>query len=846
MNAPPDHMTEDLDARVAERIRELVAANEALKRELAERRRAEAALREREANAWTIVDSIPAGIALLSPAGAVEAVNDQLVRYFGKPLAELKDWASGDTIHPDDLPRVIDAFSHSIATGEAFDNEQRLRRFDGAYRWIQVRWAPLRDANGGTAGWCTLHTDIDERKCAEQALRASEINLRKIIDTIPALAWSARTDGTGEFFNQHYLDYVGLSLEQVRDWGWTAAVHPDDLDALVESWQAIMASGQEAKGEVRLRRHDGDYRWFLFRVSPLRDEHGKIVKWYGVNTDIEDRKRAETHLAGEKQLLEMIASGRPLRDVLVAICRFFEEACPDCCCGVYPIDWNGPIFQYGIAPSLPASYIDPIEGLAVGCDVAPCGIAAHENIQVIAEDIETDPRWTGTSYREHVLRHGLRAVWSTPICLPDGRVLGTFCIYQRRPGVPSAHHQNLIAHVTHIASIAIERAQAEDALRRSEMLLAEGQRLSLTGTYAWRVETDRLTFSEELRRIFELEGNAVVTVERIRERVHPEDHPMLVEKMQRARAGRESSEYELRLRMPDGRLKHLRVFGRLIRHHDGRLECLGAVQDVTQRRLAEEARDKVRSELSHVTRVMSLGALTASIAHEVNQPLAGIMTNASTCLRMLAADPPNIEGARETARRTIRDGNRAGDVIARLRALFGRKATVSETVDLNEATRGVLTLLFSDILRSRVVLRIELDEEPLLVTGDRVQLQQVILNLVRNALDAMRDVDDRPRDLLVRADMDEGRARLVVKDAGIGFAPQDAERLFDAFYTTKGDGMGIGLSLSRSIIESHGGTLSAEPNAGPGATFSFFIPRLAERATVGGFGGSPELRARAS
>jgi C4-dicarboxylate-specific signal transduction histidine kinase len=298
--------------------------------------------------------------------------------------------------------------------------------------------------------------------------------------------------------------------------------------------------------------------------------------------------------------------------------------------------------------------------------------------------------------------------------------------------------------------------------------------------------------------------------------------------------------------MPDDRLKRLRVLGRLIRHPDGRLECLGAVQDVTERRIAEEALDKVRSELAHVTRVMSLGALTASIAHEVNQPLAGIITNAATCLRMLAADPPNVEGARETARRTIRDGNRAGDVIARLRALFGRKATVSETVDLNEATRGVLTLLFSDILRSRVVLRIELDDEPLLVTGDRVQLQQVILNLVRNALDAMRDVDDRPRDLLVRADMDEGRARLVVKDAGIGFAPQDAERLFDAFYTTKGDGMGIGLSLSRSIIESHGGTLSAEPNAGPGATFSFFIPRLAERATVGGLGGSPELRARAS
>ncbi len=297
--------------------------------------------------------------------------------------------------------------------------------------------------------------------------------------------------------------------------------------------------------------------------------------------------------------------------------------------------------------------------------------------------------------------------------------------------------------------------------------------------------------------------------------------------MAQIRAGRDPGRSEIRLRMPDGRIKYLRI-DRPPGPPPGRpLEYLGAIQDVTQRRLAEEALDKVRSELAHVTRVMSLGALTASIAHEVNQPLAGIVTNASTCLRMLAADPPNIEGARETARRTIRDGNRAADVIARLRALFSKKAAATETVDLNEATREVLALVFSDLLRNRVILRVELDDDrPLLVTGDRVQLQQVILNLVRNASDAMSEVNDRPRHLLVRADgEEEGRVRLIVKDAGVGFEPQGAERLFDAFYTTKSDGMGIGLSVSRSIIESHGGRLWAEPNDGPGATFSFSIPR---------------------
>jgi C4-dicarboxylate-specific signal transduction histidine kinase len=229
-----------------------------------------------------------------------------------------------------------------------------------------------------------------------------------------------------------------------------------------------------------------------------------------------------------------------------------------------------------------------------------------------------------------------------------------------------------------------------------------------------------------------------------------------------------------------------------------------------------------------VTRAMSLGALTASIAHEVNQPLAGIITNASTCLRMLAADPPNVDGARETARRTIRDGNRAADVIARLRALFSKKAAATEILDLNEAIREVLALVFSDLLRNRIIARVELDDEPLLVTGDRVQLQQVILNFVRNASDAMSEVNDRPRDLLVKTEREEdGSARLTVKDTGVGLRPQAAERLFDAFYTTKSDGMGIGLSVSRSIVENHGGKIRFEANDGPGAAFSFSIPRSA-------------------
>ena len=372
-----------------------------------------------------------------------------------------------------------------------------------------------------------------------------------------------------------------------------------------------------------------------------------------------------------------------------------------------------------------------------------------------------------------------------------------------------------------------ERKRAEDELRRSEAFLAEAQSLSSTGSFFWRVATDEITWSEQLYRIYELEIGVPVTLELIRTRVHPED-VSLIEKMkmvEQARGGGKDFEWQYRLLMPDHSIKYLHAVAHATRDQDGQLEYIAAVQDVTARRLAEEARDKARSELAHVARVMSLGTLTASIAHELNQPLSGIVTNASTCMRMLATDPPNVEGARETVRRTIRDGNRASEMIIRLRALYSKKDPLPESMDLNEATRGVIALSLSELQKDRVILQLELADDLPVVTGDRVQLQQVILNLLLNASDAMSGVDDRPRQLLIKTEREEGdRVRLTVQDAGVGFDPQAGDRLFEAFYTTKNDGMGMGLSVSRSIIESHQGSLWAKLNDGPGATFSFSIP----------------------
>ena len=372
-----------------------------------------------------------------------------------------------------------------------------------------------------------------------------------------------------------------------------------------------------------------------------------------------------------------------------------------------------------------------------------------------------------------------------------------------------------------------EQKRAERALRRSEAFLAEGQHLGRIGSFSWRVSTDEITWSTELYRIYELEIGVPVTFELIRSRVHPED-VSLIEKMRMVDGAREDGhdfEWKYRLLMPDRSIKYMHAVAHATRDRDGQLEYIASVQDVTARRLAEEASDKARSELAHVARVMTLGMLTASIAHELNQPLSGIVTNASTCLRMLAADPPNVEGARETARRTIRDGNRASEVITRLRALFSKKDAATEPVNLNDAALEVIALSLADLQKNGVVLRPELADDLPLVTGDRVQLQQVILNLVLNASDAMSGVNDRPRRLVIRTEREDDRARLTVQDMGVGIEPYGMEKLFEPFYTTKSGGMGIGLSVSRSIIESHHGRLWATLNDGPGAAFSFSIPR---------------------
>jgi PAS domain S-box-containing protein len=412
------------------------------------------------------------------------------------------------------------------------------------------------------------------------------------------------------------------------------------------------------------------------------------------------------------------------------------------------------------------------------------------------------------------------------------------------------------------AQAVVDRARARamlagEALRLAHDRLTQAQRLSHPAAFTMDIEAHEHTWSQELFRILELEPETKMRLPTLRAFVHRDDLAAFDARFERSLADGSDLEHVFRVVTVKGTTKYLHALSRFVEGAAGRRIVVGSIQDVTECQHAAEALkvsdielrrahadlsegaakdapdcsvaggglDRARAELAHVTRATAMGALAASIAHEVSQPLVGIITNASTCLRMLSADAPDIAGAKLTLQRVMRDGHRASEVIKRLRGLFARKPPESEPVDLNDAAREILVLSSNDLQRGRVVLQTDFAGNLPIVAGDRVQLQQVIRNLVLNAAQAMGGVEERPHHLGVSTARDgTDQVTLSVRDCGVGAAGKDLEQLFNAFYTTKPDGMGVGLSISRSIIEAHGGRLWARANDGPGLTVSLSLP----------------------
>lgn len=531
--------------------------------------------------------------------------------------------------------------------------------------------------------------------------------------------------------------------------------------------------------------------------------------------------RALIHATNESELLqsicEILVKIGGLRMVWVGYREFDEQKT------IRPIAQAG--HDEGYVASVKVTWADTERGRG------PAGVAIRTGKVCSIQDVQTDMGFA--PWRTEALSRGYLSCVALPL-LSDGEPFGALGLYASEPG---AFNEQALEQFTELANnlafgaMALrtrrERNCAEEKLRRSEAYLAEGQRLSHTGSWAWVIATGEIFWSQEMYRIFGLDpATAKLNINSIVQYRHPEDRDFVQRTFDVAIRERKDFEIESRIICPDGAIKQLHTVGHPFFDETGSLtEFIGVVMDVSEQRRTEGALREAQSELARVARATMMGELTTSIAHEVNQPLAAVVTNANACFRWLAAEPPNFDEARAAVQRIVRDGNRASEVITHIRSLLKKGRSLKTRLNVNDVIHEVVALARSEVRQRGATLQTDLAADLPLVFADRVQLQQLLMNLVMNALDAMNTETCRSRLLRLHTRAHESNAILVaVQDSGIGLEAKQMERLFEAFYTTKPEGLGLGLSISRSIVEAHGGRLWAVLNDGPGATFQFTLP----------------------
>jgi PAS domain S-box-containing protein len=748
--------------------------------------------------AMQIVKSMPAFTWSASPEGHITHVSAGTFMFAGlkQPrrglFHQFDNSAWRQIIHSDDYVGLMNIRRKSLATGLAFDAELRIRRHDGVYRWFRLYGSLSRDHKGKLAGWYGTMIDIEERKVAEEHLLHNERQLQQLIDAVPAAIWSTTSDGRPTYVNKRFMQMTGATLEDItaQDGSLSLKIvlHPDDGDAALAAFVLSRETGEPYARRYRQIRADGTYRWTETRAEPLRDSNGTVINWYGQSIDIHDAVIAQQALEQSERQLQLLVNAVP---------AMIWSTTPD----------GHPVFVNKRFMDVTGTTLED----ATGPDGMPTLCTIHPDYRANARAALMDAFATGAPcmMRYPQLRNDGSHRWS------EVRV------------EPSRDRNGEVLQWYAVCVDIDDQVQAHEALLESERSLRQLVETLPAMIDCATPDGEPIYRSKQLREFLgynleELEGQPSRLEATLDAGVHPADLQGVKERYAHSLATGEPYARRHRLRRFDGEYRWVETRAGPMRDAAGAIVQWNVIcLDIDGEMRAQEELRQAQEKIARASQAASLAELSASIAHEVNQPLAAIVANSHACQRWLTASPPNIERAIRTVERVIRDANGAADVVSRIRALFKQSGDKRNLSKMKKVIAEVCDLIAEYAARRGTRIVIEVDPDVPLVAIDRVQIQQVLSNLIRNGIDAMDSVVG-DKVVWVRAGCHNGNTvQIVVSDMGPGVEFPD--RVFQPFFSTKENGMGMGLSICRSIVEAHGGNLWVDANSSQGASFVFSL-----------------------